>query len=118
MADEFGYSLGQHLIINSGCMSSSNGPNKGWSKACGFSYAWITCKIPPVKTLNWGGAWTSLSLEYFTLERLPLVMHLAQAADQKFWVSFQKFSALIGDNVKISSVASMKRRSGKHSCRP
>ena len=69
-------------------MSTSNGRNKGWSKACGFSYAWITCQIPDITCLNWGGAWTSLSMDYITLARLPLVINLAKAVDEKFWVSF------------------------------
>ena len=95
-------------------MSSSNGPRRGYSKALPLAYAWFNCAIPFAVAVNWGGAWTAISMDSFTLARLPITMALAQAVDSKFWVSFQIF--LIGDNFKISRLVSMRTTSGIPSC--
>ena len=90
MTDSRGFTAGSFLIYNSGCMSSSNGPNRGLTKATCYAYVWMACEIPMVQSLNFGGAWTSVAMDRFTLARIPIVMGLAEAVDAKFWVSYYK----------------------------
>ena len=86
LTDCRGFTAGSFLIYNSEC--TSNGPMKGLSKATCYAYVWMACEIPMVQALNFGGAWTSVSMDKFTLARIPIVMCLAEAVDAKFWVSF------------------------------
>lgn len=60
---------------------------RGYSKALPLTYTWFNCDIPYAVAVNWGGAWTGVSMEYFTLARLPITMSLAAAVDSLFWVS-------------------------------
>ena len=88
MADSRGFTAGSYIIYNSGCMSSSNGPMRGYSKALPLGYTLFNCEIPYHTAVNFGGAWTPISMDYFTLVRLPITMALAEAAESFFWVSF------------------------------
>ena len=91
MTDSRGFTAGACIIYNSGIMSSSNGPRRGYSKALPLAYAWFNCEIPFAVAVNWGGAWTSISMDSFTLARLPITMALAKIVDSQFWVSFKVF---------------------------
>ena len=91
LTDERGFTAGCCLIYNSGCMSSSNGPKRGYSKALPMAYVLFNCEIPFAVALNFGGAWTSVSVDHFTLARLPITMALAGAVESIFWVSFTFF---------------------------
>ena len=64
---------------------------RGYSKALPLTYAWFNCEIPFATAVNWGGAWTSVSMDWFTLARLPITMALAEAVDTSFWVSLIGF---------------------------
>ena len=114
LTDERGFTAGSFIIYNSGIMSTSNGPKRGYSKALPLSYVWFNCYIPFAVAINFGGAWTSVSMDSFTLARLPITMALAEAVESVFWVSFQHF--LTGDNFNISRLASMISISTKLSC--
>ena len=91
LTDSRGYTAGEYIIYNSGCMSSSNGPYKGWSKGQVISYVWLNCEIPLHQAVNFGGAWTSVHMDSFTMARLPITMCLAEAVDEKFWVCYSIF---------------------------
>ena len=88
MTDERGFTAGSCIIYNSGIMSSSNGPRRGYSKALPLAYVWFNCEISFAIPVNVGGAWTAVSLDSFTLARLPITMALANAVETQFWVSF------------------------------
>ena len=86
--DRFGLDGGSHIIINSGCMSTSAGPMQGASKATGLAYIMLTFEIPYAQSVNLGGAWTSVDLKDISRSRVPVMMSLADACDKLFWVSF------------------------------
>ena len=87
--DHSGFSCGTNLLFNSGCMSTSAGDNQGRSKAIPMSYVLLTFQIPYAQHVNFGPAWTPLDMTQISAARIPLVMHLAQAVEDKFWVSYQ-----------------------------
>lgn len=88
MVDKSGLSGGTNILYNSGCMTTSAGDNQGRSKAIPMSYALLAFDIPYAYHVNFGPAWTALDMTHISPARIPLVMHLAQAIEDKFWVSF------------------------------
>ena len=85
--DQFGLDGGSHIILNSGCMSTSAGPMQGYSKSTAISYILFNFDIHYARSVNMGGAWTSVDLKDISSSRIPIMMALAQACEQKFWVS-------------------------------
>ena len=85
--DKTGLTGGTCYLINSGRMSTSNGPNSGKSKAVGKAYVWLTSHIPISVAVDFGPAYTPVDIRSITLARLPIVMALAQGSEDKFWVS-------------------------------
>ena len=85
--DKFGLDGGSHIILNSGCMSTSAGPMQGYSKSTATSYILFTFDINYARSVNMGGAWTSVDLKDISRPRIPIMMSLARACDQRFWVS-------------------------------
>ena len=86
--DNKGLSCGTNILFNSGCMSTSAGENQGRSKAIPMSYSLLTFDIPYAYDVNFGTAWSPLDMTHITAARIPLMMHLAQAIEDRFWVSF------------------------------
>ena len=82
-----GYNLGTKLQYNSGCMSSSKGPNQGLSKAICMSYGWLIYEVQMVQDMSWRQAWTPLDVTQISYNRYPILMALAQGVDKHFWVS-------------------------------
>ena len=95
MVDKRGLSCGTNILYNSGCMSTSAGDNQGRSKAIPCSYALLTFEIPYVQSVSFGPAWTPLDMTQISTARIPIVMHLAQAIESRFWVSCHLFHSLI-----------------------
>ena len=69
-------------------MTTSAGPNSGRSKAIPLSYALYGFEVPYGLDLNFGPAWTTLDMKHVSAARIPIIMRLAQAVEDKFWVSF------------------------------
>ena len=88
LVDKTGLTSGTCIIYNSGCMTTSNGPNAGRSKAIPLAYALYGFDVPYVLDLNFGPAWTTLDMRHISAARIPIVMRLAQVVEDKFWVSF------------------------------
>lgn len=87
MVSKTGLTGGTCILINSGSMSTSNGPWKGRSKAEGQAWTWLSADIPIAIAVDFGPPWTAVDLKFITLARLPIVMLLAQGTEDKFWVS-------------------------------
>ena len=60
----------------------------GYSKSTALSYIIFNFDILYSKSVNMGGAWTSVDLQDIPLSRIPIMYSLASACDEKFWVSF------------------------------
>ena len=86
LVNKTGLTGGTSILLNSGSMSSSNGPNKGRSKAEGKAWAWLSTDIPLAIAVDFGPPWTAIDVKFITLSRLPIVMMLAQGTEDKFWV--------------------------------
>ena len=116
LVDKTGLTCGSSIVYNSGCMSTSAGPNAGRSKAIPLSYALYGFNVPYALDLNFAPAWTTLDMKHISASRIPIIMRLAQAVEDKFWVScylqFFKF------NFSISRLISMRLSSSTLTCPP
>ena len=103
--DTNGYGFGSHIILNNGNMSTSNGPNKGISKALCQSFGLLIFSTNPFDAFDWSGAWTPLDILKIEANRIPILMTFALGLDASFWVSY--FCIFVTSfNFKIFSVAS------------
>ena len=68
-------------------MSTSNGPNKGISKAMAQSFGLLVFATNPRVPFDWSRAWTPLDILQIDLNRIPILMTLALGLDSCFWVS-------------------------------
>ena len=87
LLDSNGYGFGSNIIINNGIMSTSNGPNKGISKALAQSFGLLIFATNPHDPFDWSLAWTPLDILKVEMNRIPLLMTFATALDACFWVS-------------------------------
>ena len=81
--DRDGLTGGTNFQFNSGCMTTSAGPNQGRSKAIPMSWVLICCEIPYGQNVSFAPAWTPVDMHYITTARIPLAMRLAQAVEDK-----------------------------------
>ena len=75
-------------------MSTSCGPQHGWSKAAALAYVWLIFYYQYPISVNFGHAWTSLDMRNVPEKRVPLMMLLASAVDDRFWVNNLNFNFL------------------------
>ncbi len=116
LVDQMGLDGGTCILLNSGCMSTSAGPMSGFSKSTALSYIIMNFEIPYSKAVNLGGAWTSVSLTDISHPRMPIMFSLAQACDDKFWVSFHFVYGDKSDKFNTSRLVSMRASSDILSC--
>ena len=114
--DQTGTTGGFHYLLNSGCMSTSNGPNAGRSKAICICHVWLVCEIPDNLDLDFGPAWTAINIKFINAARLPIFMNLVKAVEDKYWVSYSATSFI--DNFSISRPTSTTWICDKLSCPP
>ena len=117
LVDQWGLDGGTCILLNSGCMSTSAGPMSGFSKSTALAYIIMNFDIPYAKAVNMGGAWTSVSLTDIPCSRIPIMFSLAQACDEKFWVSNHFLYGGKSDKSNTSRLVSMRASSDKLSCR-
>ena len=72
-------------------MSTASGKTSGLSKAVALCHFWFTCQVPYSAIVDWSGAWTAVDMKYYTTARLPILMKLAQATEDFFWVRIKHF---------------------------
>ena len=94
LLDSNGYGFGSNIIINNGCMSTSNGPNKGISKALAQSFGLLIFDTNPYEAFDWSRAWTPLDILQVKMNRIPILMTFALGLDSSFWVSHFDFQIL------------------------
>ena len=87
LLDANGYGFGSNIILNNGLMSTSNGPNKGISKALAQSFGVLIFSTNQYEAFDWSRAWTPLDILKIEMNRIPILMTFARGLDACFWVS-------------------------------
>ena len=82
-----GYFAGSHILLNAGLASHGGGSNRGLSKALCMVITLFLCPFQYVHDINWVEAWTPIDMLHFQPQFRPILIALAKALDNQFWVS-------------------------------
>ena len=92
LVSKCGYFAGSHLILNSGKASHGGGDNRGLSKALCMVIALFICPFQYVYDINWVEAWTPINMLHFRPSFRPILISLAKALDNLYWVSLINYA--------------------------